>query len=326
MTRFCFRFLADQFFISKAFASERSRRFYEPISISAFAGIESKSLLVQIAEQMKRLYRNISAFDRPLEQRPKVFDPVGVDMSVDVLVSVIDDVMNVGAIKSDVRSVCVRIDHRSTFDVVTDLWRKVVSLSAIDNHGANFAAVTFKQSHNGNLAIVPSSPMFAAFAFVHISRRAADESFVNLDTSRQLVKRSVLHGLADSVKQEPSRLLSDAKRAVKFKRTDTVLRVGDQPDSRQPLVEADRRIFHDRANLDAELLLTGFALPDTARRQVRHFAALAGRAFNAIRPSKLREKVSAVLSVRKIDYGLLQSLRECGLFLHGESMVQESGG
>src|SRR5207248_165787 len=52
--------LADQFFVSKATASKSRSRFNEPISISPLASIESKSLFVQVSEQVKRLYRNVS--------------------------------------------------------------------------------------------------------------------------------------------------------------------------------------------------------------------------------------------------------------------------
>src|SRR5437763_1014687 len=83
------RSFVDQFFISEATASERSSRFHEPISISPFAGIESKGLFIQVTEKMKRLDRNVSAFDRPFQQRPKVFNALSVNLTVNVLFSVI---------------------------------------------------------------------------------------------------------------------------------------------------------------------------------------------------------------------------------------------
>src|SRR5437899_6143925 len=57
--------LAGQFVISKAFASKSSRRFHEPISISSFASVESETLFVEVAEQVKRFYANVSTFDHP---------------------------------------------------------------------------------------------------------------------------------------------------------------------------------------------------------------------------------------------------------------------
>ncbi len=72
MTR-CLLPFANQFVIGKAFASERSRSFNKPISISSFASVESKSLFVQVSEKVKRFSRNVSTLDRPFEQATKSF-------------------------------------------------------------------------------------------------------------------------------------------------------------------------------------------------------------------------------------------------------------
>lgn len=64
--------------------------------------------------------------------------------------------------------------------------------------------------------------------------------------------------------QEPSRFLSDAKRAMNLIGAYPVLRGSDHPDSAEPLVEADRRIFHKRAHLNREHLLARLALPRSA--------------------------------------------------------------
>ena len=189
-------------------------------------------------------------------------------------------------------------------------------------HSANFAAVPFQQAHDSNLASVPRAKI-PTLAGVHVPRFAADVGFIDFNLAAQFAKRSGLHSLADSVKHEPCALLSHAERPRQFARANAVLRVSNEPDSRKPLVEANRRIFHDGANLDAKLLLTGFAFPKATGGQIRHFAAVTRRAFNAVRPAHLGEKVSAVLSIRKVNDCLLQSLGEFGLFLHGEAMIHE---
>jgi hypothetical protein len=57
--------------------------------------------------------------------------------------------------------------------------------------------------------------------------------------------------------------LRDVERAVNFIRTNAVLIIRNHPDRSQPLIKANRAIFHDRADLDAELFfaLFIFALP-----------------------------------------------------------------
>ena len=52
---------------------------------------------------------------------------------------------------------------------------------------------------------------------------------------------------------------------MNFPRTDTVLGVDDHPHRAKPLVQTNGRILKDRALLDGELLLTGFASPHAAR-------------------------------------------------------------
>jgi hypothetical protein len=46
---------------------------------------------------------------------------------------------------------------------------------------------------------------------VHVASRTTDESLIAFDVPDQLAKRFIMHGLADSLKQEPSGPLSDAK-------------------------------------------------------------------------------------------------------------------
>ena len=46
--------------------------------VKAFAIIVAECLLVQIPEEMEGFYRNIGAVDAPLQQRPEVFQAVGV--------------------------------------------------------------------------------------------------------------------------------------------------------------------------------------------------------------------------------------------------------
>ena len=123
----CFRPLANQFVVGKAFASESSRRFHKPISISSFASIESKSLFVQVSEKVKRFYRNVSASDRPFEKRPKVFNSVSVNLSVNVLFRVVNYIVNVVLAKRTVRAQRVSVDHRTLLNMLMNFTLKMVA-------------------------------------------------------------------------------------------------------------------------------------------------------------------------------------------------------
>src|SRR5260370_41280526 len=63
---------------------------------------------------------------------------------------------------------------------------------------------------------------------------------------------------------EPAGLLGDADRPRQLVGADTVLAVGEHPERGQPLVEANRAILEDRAELDRELPPTVAAFPDAA--------------------------------------------------------------
>ncbi len=320
------RLLAGQFVKGQALASQGRSRFHEPISIGSFASIESETLFIEISEQVKRFDADVSTLDHPLQQTPKVLNSVRVDLSVNVSLRVIDNAVNISVVKAIIRRMLVAVDVRAFFDMLTDSWLQNLSASSRNDHSPDFAAVSFKQAHDSNLPDETCSRQFGSLAFVHIASESADESFVNLDVSRQFAERIVLHCLADSMKQKPRALLSNTKRAMDFVRANAVLCVGDQPDAREPLIKADRRVFHDRPYLDTELFLTGFAFPEATRRKIRQFLARAHRTLNAVRPAHLRKKVYAVISIREVQDRLLQSLWKVTLFRHSERMLAQNGG
>jgi hypothetical protein len=58
-----------------------NRRYHFPKSITVYiiALIEPERLFVEIPAKVKRLYRDVGALDGPLQERPKVFDAIGVN-------------------------------------------------------------------------------------------------------------------------------------------------------------------------------------------------------------------------------------------------------
>lgn len=320
MTRFDLAPLANQFVVGQAPASKSSRRFNEPSASVPFASVKSKSLFVQVTEKVKRFYRNISTLDSPLEEkRPKVFDSVILNLSVNVPLRVIDHFMDIFFAKLIVRAKRIAVDSGARFDMPINLTVKGAKLDAGNHHCSNFA-VTFQKTHDSNLTRVSRSKM-PTLAEVHVPSLAADKSIVNFNLAGHLRQRSVLHSLADSVKNEPRAFLGHAKGTRQFAGTNAVLRVGDEPDSSQPPIEANRRIFHDGAYLNAELLFAGLTFPKVTRKQIRHLATIAIRAFNAVRPAKLHQEIRSVFRVSKVNDCLLQGLGEFAFVCHGERIV-----
>ncbi len=70
--------------------------------------VESICLLIEVAEQMKRLDTDVGSIQTTLEQRPKVFQPVGVNLAVYVLDGVVDHLV-LKLIESFVRLQGIRV-------------------------------------------------------------------------------------------------------------------------------------------------------------------------------------------------------------------------
>src|SRR6185312_15498849 len=100
----------------------------KPFAVIALATVKAKRLFVKVFEKMKWLDSYIRAFDASLEKRPKVFDSVSVNLSINVLLSVIDNAVNVFLSKLIVGAQRVCIDIRSGFDVLSNLAVKVLPL------------------------------------------------------------------------------------------------------------------------------------------------------------------------------------------------------
>ena len=72
--------------------------------------------------------------------------------------------------------------------------------------------------------------------------------------------------VAESGMDKPAAKQPDAKPAMNFIRADAVFCADDHPDSGEPFIKADWRIFHDGSNLDGELPMVMFllAFPNSA--------------------------------------------------------------
>lgn len=81
---------ASQIAVCDAAAHDISQYAHEPAAIGALSLIEAAHLFVNIAKQVERINADVGAFDRPLEQRPEVFQSVGMDLPAHVFPCVID--------------------------------------------------------------------------------------------------------------------------------------------------------------------------------------------------------------------------------------------
>lgn len=269
---------------------------------------------------MKRLNRNIRALDASLQKRPKILKSVCVNRTLDIFDRMINNLVNV-FIKATIRAQIVGEQFRALLYVFSYRFVDDVLATASNDFALYLApavAMPFEQSHNGDLAHKAGhgSNLLGSLVLVHESGRATNEGFIGFDRftrPAQLLKGSRLHRQSDSVHKEPCGLLSYAKRAMNFIRAYPVLRRADHPDSGHPLVEADGRIFHERAQFDRKHLLALFvlALPRPARRYERDSIALTTRTGDlAVWPSKANHKVERVIRIVEVYDCFLKRFRE----------------
>src|SRR5690348_11099555 len=105
-------------------------------------------------------------------------------------------------------------------------------------------------------------------------------------------------------------------------RTDPIFRVRDQPNSREPLVESERRVLKDRSNLDGELLLTRLALPEPASRQVGVSEAVAFRADRTVGPAEFGYELGAYVEIGEVANCLKQVGRQLVGLAHRVSLLR----
>src|SRR5690349_7423477 len=102
---------------------------------------------------MKRLNRHIRALNGALQERPEVFHRVGMHLSIDVLLCVIDHVVSVRVVRAEslIREQFVRVDRRASFDMLTNGRLQMPLLATVESDKTNTAHALFwmalKQSH-----------------------------------------------------------------------------------------------------------------------------------------------------------------------------------
>jgi len=190
-------------------------------------------LLIQIAEEMKRLYADVGAFDAALQQRPEILNPVRVHVALYVGFRVVYELVNVFRGKASIRGesigkyfaprLHVRLDfllqgpplgirnhtHFHAARLLVPLG--VVAQRVDDALFALLSGVAFQEAHDHRLARrTPTFLQNTRFALlVHEAGLAADERFVRFDCAGEPSGLLVVHGKPDAVIEEPRRLLRD---------------------------------------------------------------------------------------------------------------------
>ena len=220
-----------------------------------------------------------------LQGTPEVLQSISVDLSVNVLLGMVDDLVDVAVSgHAVIRAERVSVERRADFDVLSDDLLKLMLLAIRNDLSADLApvAVTLEQSHDGDLPdhrLRLRDAETLALGRVHVARLTADESFVGFDAAVQFPAVLGLKRQTQPRQHEPRGFLSDAKRTRQFVGANPVLAGSEQPERGQPLFKANRGVFEDGSDFERELRLGVFP--------VALVTALSGQIGDVIRPARL---------------------------------------
>jgi hypothetical protein len=280
--------LTGQFCIGQALVENAANQFAAPFPITrCFAIVEPESLLVQVAKKMKRLDAHVSSLEPALEQAPKAFQVISVNVAVHVFDGVVDDRVLIVSVQSFIGQQLIGEDRRASFHVVTNLLLKFFLGVAFDYFRANPPAA-FHESHNHGLIFAASAGDYSfTLILMHEARETTNHTFVNFYFARQLAALLILHGEPDTMEHEPRGFLSNSDGTVNLPRTNPVPVIRDHPHRSQPLVETEWRIFKDSSGLDGELatIVALIALPAIVLFLKDYIVRSATRTYDAIRPA-----------------------------------------
>jgi len=138
-------------------------------------------LFIEVAEQVERLDRYVGALDGTLQETPEVLQAVGVNMSVNVRLGVIDDAVDLSTLfHAVVGTERVSVEGGASFNVLADDLLKLVLLAVYDDLSADLAPLTVarEQAHHGNLADHRTrlrNTKTTTLGHVHVARLATEK-------------------------------------------------------------------------------------------------------------------------------------------------------
>lgn len=285
--------LANQGFVHEPAPVRVLQHGLEAARIVILAGIEAEHLLVNVAVEMKASRSDIRPVNGALQARPKVFDVVRMDRSVDIFDGMIDVLVNVLGAEALVRAQRIGVDHRTRGHVRVDMREQVSRLLTRNEHGSNATLAllaTLRHSENERLAFFAHGRLTdeRPAPYVRPTLPTANKGFIRLnDASKHSAFN--LHRFTNPMEHEPRRLLRDTERTTQLMRRGSVLGVRQEPNRRKPLGERNRAMLEDRVDLDRKLPMTVKATPLFAGGDKRHRsrAATHPRTGYAVRPSSL---------------------------------------
>jgi deoxycytidine triphosphate deaminase len=322
-----------QLLVGQASASGARHDFREAASVSTamLAFVIAERLLVQVSEQVKRLDRNVSAFQATLKQGPEVLNPIGMYVAFNVLFGVIHKLMNIVFLKAGVRRQFVGEHFGTRFNIRPHFFLQCAALAIGYVLDADLTSLAIQQAHYQFFARATGARYFFCFLIlVHEAGESADHGLIGFDrtAAAEFLESTALHSESNTMEHKPCGFLADSQIACNFTRTDPVLAIADEPDSGQPLSQRQRRILENRSDLHTELspIMLRTALPAPLIGEKMNLVASADRAFHdAVGPATRGHVSDTTVFVREIPNRIRQVLRDVIIRFHILNLTQTGG-
>src|ERR1700722_2202141 len=293
-----------QCLVGQPLVYDLSRYLLEPLPVLLLAGIVPEILFRQIPLLMLRRHDDVGSVIAPIQKVPVTFNPVGVSLrAVFVLnhvlpVLVVNCPMLVMFRQSVVSLRGIGEQVGVFFDVFQNLRLKRLLCVVGNDHRSDFA-VTLAETHDCRLREALLSHLLA-LAAMHVFGFAADVGFIAFDFAFQRLHATRLHDVADTMKQKPSGLLSNTEIPRNLTGGNAVLRVSDQPHSREPGFEGKTGGLKNRTDANREAFAARSAVPNLLRSDEREFSVPTVGAFDAVRPMHVLGILEAYVRVAEV--------------------------
>ncbi len=318
---------ADQVAVGEALVHDGPQHVHKPASIIKAPVIEPMDLFGKVRGNVERVNAHVGAFDGALQERPEVFEAVGVNLPLHISDGMVNDAMSVVGFEALVRPERVGMECGPGLHLGANLLLQVLLADAAhDRRGdARMLAVlpSLQEAEHGDL-IHAASPTDDTLLLgeVHELGRATEEALIRFDVPAHLAEGATLHGEADTVKHEPRGFLCDPHAPRQFVGADAVLRVRQHPQRGKPLVETDGAVLEDRAEFHRELPPTIAALPNPPSLEKAGILRVARGAEHAMRPAQRDQEGERDIGVREVADCVVQGVGEVQGLRHGQKVAK----
>src|SRR5207249_9018063 len=144
-------------------------------------------LLIHIAREMERLYRNIRSLERALQQRPEVLHAVCVNATAHISLSLVNEVMHESALQTiTIGNGVVGVDRAPKLHIAKNFVLQGFAGYIWYDLSANLAKIAVKYSMHNGLVLERAKPIsLQATALVHVLSDTADK------TMKQIIRFAV---------------------------------------------------------------------------------------------------------------------------------------